>query len=91
LLNEEFLSRTPAMHQIRIPAEHWGRVWRALVASGLVSRVSEVPVYVVSDQQVRLLRRKTLPFELLPRPNRRTPGNSKRRLTPAQVGLSDEP
>jgi hypothetical protein len=59
------------MPQIRIPPEHWGKVWRTLVASGPVSRVSEEPVYVVTDEQVRLLRRKQLPFELLPLPNGR--------------------
>jgi hypothetical protein len=51
---------------IRISPDDWGRVWRALVASGPISRVSEEPIYVVSDRQVRMLRRKKLPFELLP-------------------------
>ena len=54
---------------IRIPEEHWGRVWRALVASGPVSRVSDDPVYMVSDEQLQLLRRKKLPFELIAPPN----------------------
>jgi hypothetical protein len=53
------------MQVIRIPQEHWGDVWGALVASGPISRVSREPVYVVSDRQIRLLRRKKLPFELL--------------------------
>src|SRR5713226_7997823 len=53
------------MPQIRIPPEHWGQVWRTLVASGPVSRVSEEPVYVVTDEQLCLLRRKRLPLELL--------------------------
>jgi hypothetical protein len=53
------------MATIRIPSEHWGRVWRVLVASGPVSRISEEPVYVVSDEQVRLLRQKKLPFEVV--------------------------
>jgi hypothetical protein len=62
------------MATIRIPSEHWGRVWRALVASGPVSRISQEPVYLVSDQQLQLLRRKKLPFELVPSPNGNTPG-----------------
>jgi hypothetical protein len=53
------------MTKIKIPAEHWGRVWRTLVASGPVSRVSDEPIYVVSDEQLQLLRRKKLPFELI--------------------------
>jgi len=53
------------MPTIRIPQEHWGKVWRALVASGPISRVSEEPVYQVSDEQLRLLRRKKLPFEVV--------------------------
>jgi hypothetical protein len=48
---------------IRIPDEHWGKVWRALVASGPISRISQEHVYIVSDRQIRMLRRKKLPFE----------------------------
>ena len=54
------------MQAIRIPPDQWGRVWRALVASGPISRISQEPIYLVSDRQVRLLRRKKLPFELIP-------------------------
>jgi hypothetical protein len=54
-----------SMARIRIPAKHWGQVWRVLVASGPISRVSAEPVYVVTDDQLRLLRQKKLPFELL--------------------------
>jgi hypothetical protein len=57
------------MHRMLIPREHWGQVWRALVAVGSVSRVSAEPVYVVTDEQLRLLRRKRLRFELLEPPN----------------------
>jgi hypothetical protein len=64
------------MPTIRIPQEHWGKVWRALVASGPISRVSEQPVYLVSDRQLRLLRRKKLPFELVPPPDGRSAGES---------------
>jgi hypothetical protein len=53
------------MQVIRIPQEHWGEVWGALVASGPISRVSQEPIYVVSDRQIRLLRRKKLSFQLL--------------------------
>ncbi|HET6575506.1 MAG TPA: hypothetical protein VFG68_18025 [Fimbriiglobus sp.] len=59
------------MVAIRIPREHWGDVWRALVAAGPISRVSEEPVYLVSDHQLRMLRRKKLPFELVGSPNGR--------------------
>ncbi len=54
------------MHAIRIPPEQWGRVWRVLVASGPISRLSQEPIYLVSDRQIRLLRRKKLPFERVP-------------------------
>jgi hypothetical protein len=57
------------MHTIRIPVERWDDVWDALVASGPISRVSEEPIYVISDQQLRMLRRKKLPFQLLDPPN----------------------
>lgn len=57
------------MPAIRIPREHWGKVWRALVASGPISRVSRELVYLVSDEQLRLLRRKKLPFEVVPAPD----------------------
>jgi hypothetical protein len=62
------------MTTIRIPPEHWDRVWRALVAAGPVSRISQEPVYLVSDEQVRMLRRKKLPFEVVASPNGQTPG-----------------
>jgi hypothetical protein len=53
------------MHQIRIPDEQWGPVWRALIAAGPISRISEQPIYVISNRQLRMLQRKKLPFELL--------------------------
>jgi len=53
------------MPTIRIPQEHWGKVWRALIASGPIARVSQEPVYQVSAEQLRLLRRRKLPFELV--------------------------
>jgi hypothetical protein len=59
---------------IRIPAEHWGKVWRALVASGPISRISQEPVYMVSDRQIQMLRRKKLPFEIVPLPDNRKAG-----------------
>ena len=62
------------MPALRIPADQWSKVWRALVASGPVSRISQEPIYLVSDQQIRLLRRKHLPFELVPPPDRRASG-----------------
>lgn len=57
------------MPTIRIPSGQWGLVWRTLVAAGPVSRVSQEPIYVVSERQVQLLRRKKLPFELVSLPN----------------------
>jgi hypothetical protein len=57
------------MPTIRIPEAQWGKVWRALVASGPISRISQEPVYLVTDRQVRLLRRKRLPFELVSQPD----------------------
>jgi hypothetical protein len=60
-----------AMPAIRIPDEHWGKVWRTLVASGPVGCVGPDRIYLVSDRQLRLLRRKKLPFEQVSAPNGR--------------------
>jgi len=54
------------MPTIRIPADEWGKVWRFLVETGPISRFSLEPIYVISERQLRLLRKKKLPFELLP-------------------------
>ena len=62
------------MQAIRIPEEHWGKVWRALVASGPISRITQEPIYLVSDRQVRMLRRKKLPFQIVPLPDSREAG-----------------
>jgi hypothetical protein len=62
------------MQAIRIPEAQWGTVWRALVAAGPVSRISQEPIYIVSDRQIRLLRRKKLPFEFVLLPDGRKPG-----------------
>ena len=59
---------------IRIPEAQWGKVWRALVASGPISRISQELIYSVSDQQIRLLRRKKLPFEVVPPPDGKKTG-----------------
>jgi hypothetical protein len=59
---------------IRIPDEHWGKVWRALIASGPISRVSQEPIYIISERQLRMLRRKKLPFELVDLPDGRQAG-----------------
>jgi hypothetical protein len=76
---ERSLSRSDledfAVQAIRIPEDEWGKVWHALVASGPIACVGpEPPVYVVSERQLRLLRRKKLPFEIVPVPNGRKPG-----------------
>ncbi|HUG91006.1 MAG TPA: hypothetical protein VML55_09245 [Planctomycetaceae bacterium] len=57
------------MQAIRISPEAWGRVWRVLVAAGPISRIDEEPVYLVTEEQIRLLRRKKLPFEIVPQWN----------------------
>jgi hypothetical protein len=57
------------MRAIRIPDEHWGKVWRALGAFGPLSCIGRPPVYLVSDRQLRMLRRKKLPFEIVPLPD----------------------
>jgi hypothetical protein len=62
------------MPAIRIPDAQWGKVWRALVASGPISCIGPEPIYLVSDRQVRLLRRKKLPFEFVPLPDGRKAG-----------------
>ena len=57
------------MQKIRIPEEHWERVWWALVKSGPITRIDVEPIYLIDDEQLKLLRRKKLPFELLPLQN----------------------
>jgi hypothetical protein len=57
------------MQAIRIPDDQWGKIWRLLVASGPVFCTGPEPVYVVTNRQVRLLRRKKLPFEVVALPN----------------------
>jgi hypothetical protein len=57
------------LQAIRIPDEHWGKVWRALVASGPISCIGPERTYIVSDRQVRMLRRKKLPFRIVPLPD----------------------
>ena len=57
------------MPAIRIPEEHWGKVWRFLIKNGPISRVSKEYIYLISDDQLRLLRKKKLPFELIPPSN----------------------
>jgi len=59
---------------IRIPEKQWGKVWRTLIASGPISRISQEHIYIVTDRQVRLLRRKKLPFEIVPLPDGREAG-----------------
>jgi hypothetical protein len=62
------------MQAIRIADDDWGKVWRALVASGPISCIGPEPIYLVSDRQVRMLRRKKLPFEIVSSvPNGRQP------------------
>jgi len=58
---------------IRIPEDHWEKVWDFLVGTGPISRVSQEPEYFVSERQVQLLRRKKLPFHLIDGPNGSAP------------------
>src|SRR5438128_3996847 len=60
------------MPTIRIPDEHWGKVWRALVAAGPISCVGKDPIYFISESHLRMLRRKKLPFQLISPPNGRS-------------------
>ena len=62
------------MLAIRIPDEQWGKVWRALVASGPISCVSPERVYLISERQVRMLRRRKLPFVCIDNPSFRREG-----------------
>ncbi|HMC64345.1 MAG TPA: hypothetical protein VKI65_05345 [Gemmataceae bacterium] len=64
------------MQAIRIPDEQWGKVWRTLVAAGPLSCIGPPPIYLVSDRQLRLLRRKKLPFEIVPLPDGRKAGRN---------------
>ena len=62
------------MATIRIPEEHWDEVWFALIDEGPISRISQEPIYRVSDRHIRMLKRKKLPFELVePKSNGRKP------------------
>ena len=63
------------MPTIRIPKEHWGKVWGVLVAAGPISRISQEPIYFVGKEHIRVLRKKKLPFEIIETPNGRTAGN----------------
>jgi hypothetical protein len=53
------------MPVIRIPQEHWEEVWYFLTGTGPISRLNDKPIYEVSERQVRLLRKKKLPFEIV--------------------------
>jgi hypothetical protein len=76
LAHRVFVESFSAMQAIRIPADQWGEVWRTLIASGPISRVSREHVYLVTDEQVQLLRRKKLPFETVPLSNGRPAGSN---------------
>jgi hypothetical protein len=60
---------TWSVQAIRIPEAQWGKVWRILVASGPISCIGPEPIYLVSARQVRLLRRKNLPFKVASPPD----------------------
>ena len=50
------------MQKIRIPKETWIKSWRALLAEGAVTQVSD-DCYLVSARHVQILKDKHLPFE----------------------------
>jgi hypothetical protein len=50
------------MPTIRIPEEHWGKVWRFLVETGPIGRTSKEPIYHISDRQLQMLRKKSSPL-----------------------------
>jgi len=53
------------MPVIRIPEKDWGKVWRFLLDAGPISRISQEKVYLISDRQLQLLKKKKMPFELV--------------------------
>lgn len=57
------------MKRIRIPKEHWERVWWELLQAGPITRVGRDYEYLISDKQFQMLRRRKLPFELVAHPN----------------------
>jgi hypothetical protein len=60
---------------IRIPDEHWGKVWRALIGTGRpLGSIGPPRTYLVDEHQLRMLRRKRLPFEIVPLPNGKEAG-----------------
>jgi hypothetical protein len=65
------------MPVIRIPEADWGKVWRFLVSTGPIgarlAETSKKTVYLVSERQLQLLRKKKLPFELLSSSNGASP------------------
>jgi hypothetical protein len=67
------------MPVIRIARSPEDKVWRTLIAAGPISRISKDPIYIVSDEHVRLLRRKKLPFEVVPPSVRHCGGPSSER------------
>jgi hypothetical protein len=77
---------------IRIPEAQWEQVWRTLVASGPISRISQELIYSVSEQQIRLLRRKKLPFDLVAPPNGNKAGpkygSSTRQFVSLSIGVT---
>ena len=58
---------------IRIPEKSWWEVWRFLISKGPISRVSQDFVYFIGEHQLKLLRRKKLPFEIVDAPNGKPP------------------
>ena len=54
------------MPVIRIPEKDWGKVWHSLLDVGPISRLSQDLVYLISDRQLKMLKKRKMPFELVP-------------------------
>ena len=52
------------MPTIRIPKEHWEKVWETLGQVGPIHRISKDYLYVVSEKHLEVLKEKNLPYNL---------------------------
>ena len=50
------------MRKIKIPDEHWGKVWKTLIQEGPITQVTKDQVYIVSEHHIRVLNEKQLPY-----------------------------
>ena len=60
------------MIAIRIPKQHWGKAWRAMIEIAPVRLVADDPIYEVSPAHLELLNTRGLAYEVVqPRPTRK--------------------